>query len=424
MELSPVTRRSVLVSSVVVAGVGLSIFYGHHWFHDALLPQLGLSDAAGAAIGAMFAVAVALFVQRIVSYALFHDIVFGMATRDKETLTKVYAIEAVGEEVARELESVRAFNSVLREQLRNIVKETEQAAYQIAGRLQSIDGVVSALDGFVTSTTQETSAIISGSEQRIARNRQLVEKMEIFIHSYSSEAKKDQERISLVVGEAQALGTLVDLIRHISGQTNLLALNAAIEAARAGEAGRGFAVVADEVRKLSSETDTAVNKIRDGINAVADSIKAQFEEKLSHSNVSEQESTLGDFAEQLSNLGNGYLELLEHDGKVLKTVQESSSELASMFMEALASVQFQDITRQQIEQILKALDCLDEHTETLARRLRSPDQENEQLIPLSQHLDDIYAGYVMDSQRHRHEGALNQSPRTPAEKSSSKIELF
>ncbi|MBK1680169.1 methyl-accepting chemotaxis protein [Rhodocyclus tenuis] len=423
MELSQVTRRSVLVSSAVVAAVGLSIFYGHHWFHDVLLPQLGLSNAAGAAIGAMLAVVVALLVQRIVSYALFHDIVFGMATSDKETLTKVYAIEAVGDEVARELESVRAFNSVLREQLRHIVRETEQAAYQIAERLQSIDGVVSTLDGFVSNTTQESSAIAKGSEERIAKNRQLVEKMDIFIHSYSSEAKRDQERISLVVGEAQALGTLVELIRHISGQTNLLALNAAIEAARAGEAGRGFAVVADEVRKLSSETDTAVSKIREGINAVADSIKAQFEEKLSNSNVSEQESALGEFAEQLSNLGGGYLELLEHDSKVLKTVQESSSELASMFMEALASVQFQDITRQQIEQVLKALDCLDEHADSLARRLQGSEQDNVPLTPLRQRLDEIYAGYVMESQRHRHDGALNQAPRTPAEK-SSKIELF
>lgn len=421
--------RSLYITCVATLLVAIAVYFGNDWFFDRLLPAFGIGRATGSALGTFLAMLAAILAIAIASRALFHDEMFGVGRMQQRIHEERTKTRMLVDEVADELDAIKSFDDVIRNQLTNVVNQTEDAAFAINSQLQTIDSVVTTLDQFVSQISGESAAMQDVSEARIDQNRQMIAKMTEYIQRRIDAAASDQQRVAQVVKEARGLESLVQLIRDIAAQTNLLALNAAIEAARAGEAGRGFAVVADEVRKLSQETDQAVSRINHGIQGVATTIEAQFSHALSTQQVEKERNILSVFSEQMGALSRSYEEVIAHEKSVLATVNECSSELSTMFMDALASIQFQDVTRQQLNHVGEALTRLDGHASLLARRLRLLEEGHEAFTPISEHLSTVFSGYVMSQQRDSHLQALHQSPSAYTRPGSpppanSSVELF
>ena len=178
-------------------------------------------------------------------------------------------------------------------------------------------------------------------------------------------AKRLLEEMTATSTQFLGVLTMLDEVKKIADQTNLLAINATVEAARAGQAGKGFAVVAGEVRNLSVHSNKFSNKIGDEVSGIAQALNAV-------------ENTIGKIARQEANL------VTETDSRVkeltakLKSfnsqVEHSADEIGRISTEvsakvrtAVTSLQFQDMCTQLIDHVGKRIDALGEILDSLAR---------------------------------------------------------
>ncbi|SON48832.1 methyl-accepting chemotaxis protein [Vibrio tapetis] len=153
----------------------------------------------------------------------------------------------------------------IQQQLNQQCNETEQVATAITELTHSIQEVSDSALTASQSTDEANNESLKG--------KLMIENTMGAVEDLATELERSRDIVDKLAEDSQKIEQILDVIGAVSEQTNLLALNAAIEAARAGEAGRGFAVVADEVRNLASKTQSSTHEIHAMIAQLQDTAK-------------------------------------------------------------------------------------------------------------------------------------------------------
>ena len=207
-------------------------------------------------------------------------------------------------------------------------------------------------------TAHDTNEAVQLSGQGAARAHQASQA----IQKISTTVSDASGRIRALEERAKQVSSIANVIKDIAGQTNLLALNAAIEAARAGEQGRGFAVVADEVRKLAERTSSATTEIEQMILGIQqDTVGAVDAMSAALPEVQEGVQLANSASESLLAIEDGARRTLERVGEVADATQEQSAastsiaqrveQIANMVEETTTTIRNTATTAHQLEGI-------------------------------------------------------------------------
>lgn len=296
-------------------------------------------------------------------------------------------------------------DELLEKHLNNVTEVTEKAAFDLATQVQDIDKqLVEIMEFFETSNIWQQE-IGSQSKAGIEEDRETIAKLSSFITETEERKRQEWKRGETVISEISQLKNLVNIVYEISDRTNVLALNAGIIAARAGEHGRQFAVVASEVRKLSAQVKDAAEQIGEGINQSVESIQSLFNVTSSEATlaVKDEEKFLKQTSEKMTRMGQNYAKLLDVNESTMTKIGLWNQSLAEKVMELLSSFQFQDITRQQIEQVVNALERRREYTVSLMEVLHNPEVDYHSLEEKNFSVNSLFKHYVMAGQRETHQ---------------------
>ncbi|MEW7866266.1 methyl-accepting chemotaxis protein [Aeromonas diversa] len=272
------------------------------------------------------------------------------------------------------IEQVKGSVSHLESQTRMLSRQAEQTQLALLKQLEESDLVASAATEMestianIADNTETAAASARDTHHAAGQGRDSVQQTRQTIRQLSERLVGTSQEGAALASESQTISSVLDVIRAIAEQTNLLALNAAIEAARAGEQGRGFAVVADEVRSLAMRTQQSTTEIATIIGSLQSrtaSMVAQIGECRDNGEQSVAAANLA--GEQLSLITERMEAVLDMNTQIATAVEEQSSVASEINRNAVMIRDIANQVRGQAEESLAATLQVEEQTGKLAR---------------------------------------------------------
>ncbi len=253
------------------------------------------------------------------------------------------------------------------------VQTSNAGAEQSASRLSETATAMEQMNATVLEVANNADTASTASSQtrdKANSGEEVVQKAVTAIQTVHDQTRQLKDDMNILGEQAQAINRIMAVISDIADQTNLLALNAAIEAARAGEAGRGFAVVADEVRKLAEKTMASTADVGNAIRAIQDSTNKSREQ------VDKSVDIISEATELANQSGQALQEIVQMvDGsadqvRAIATASEEQSAASEQINRSIMEVnQLSARTSEAMHTAMTALEQLQQQADTLTRLL-------------------------------------------------------
>jgi methyl-accepting chemotaxis protein len=305
-----------------------------------------------------------------------------------------------------------AITSLWVKQIETGRSQTEQAIFELTSRFSGIvvklaeTVKASSMSAESADSSQGLVAVFNHSETRL----QAVIAALLEVIGRGDKLLKEVGSLVPFVDELKGMAISVD---SIAGQTNLLALNAAIEAARAGEAGRGFAVVADEVRSLSNKSSETGKKIAERVLTISTAIHTAFD---SAKKSGEQDAAAKSMAESaIHEVLNNFRLVTKDLEDAAASLRASSEGIKAEVAESLVQLQFQDRVSQILCHVKDNINAFPAYLQQGEQRFR--EQGRLQAIDWSGLLQQLEQSYATTEEKSNHSG-------TNAEAAEDEITFF